>query len=171
MVQILLFFQVCVVRWDVMSFNRTFPLKGFSYLFLEIRHFSRILFFEIHCMILYPPPTYTHKPVIKLLFCEDMGCSPENLPEAMNDREEWRERVRDIHAGGTTWWFFLNLFFFSFFLSPYCQILFHSEICTSFLSSLHLFFIFTIKPLFISLKHYNFYFLFSSVLKRRDEGK
>ena len=36
--------------------------------------------------------------------CEDSGCSPENLPEAMNVREEWWERVRDIRAGGTTWW-------------------------------------------------------------------
>ena len=36
--------------------------------------------------------------------CEDTGCSPEALPEAMNDREKWRERVRDIRAGGTTWW-------------------------------------------------------------------
>ena len=36
--------------------------------------------------------------------CEDTGCSPEDLPEAMNDREKWRERVRDIRAGGTTWW-------------------------------------------------------------------
>ena len=26
--------------------------------------------------------------------CEDTGCSPEDLPEAMNDREKWRERVR-----------------------------------------------------------------------------
>ena len=34
--------------------------------------------------------------------CEDTGCSPEDLPKAMNDREKWRERVRDIHAGGTT---------------------------------------------------------------------
>ena len=34
--------------------------------------------------------------------CEDTGCSPEDLPEAMNNREEWRERVRDIRAGGTT---------------------------------------------------------------------
>ena len=34
--------------------------------------------------------------------CEDTGCSPEDLPEAMNDREKWRERVRDIHGGGTT---------------------------------------------------------------------
>ena len=34
--------------------------------------------------------------------CEDTGCNSEDLPEAMNDRERWRERVRDIRAGGTT---------------------------------------------------------------------
>ena len=34
--------------------------------------------------------------------CEDTGCSPEDLLEAMNDGEKWRERVRDIRAGGTT---------------------------------------------------------------------
>ena len=28
--------------------------------------------------------------------CEDTGCNPEDLPEAMKDREKWRERVRDI---------------------------------------------------------------------------
>ena len=36
--------------------------------------------------------------------CEDNRCNHEDLPEEMNDREKWRERVRDIHAGGTTWW-------------------------------------------------------------------
>ena len=36
--------------------------------------------------------------------CEDTGCSPEDQPEAMNDREKWRERVRDICASGTIWW-------------------------------------------------------------------
>ena len=36
--------------------------------------------------------------------CEDMGCSSEDLPEAMNDREKCRERVRDIRATSTTWW-------------------------------------------------------------------
>ena len=36
--------------------------------------------------------------------CEDTGCNPEDLPEAMNNREKWRERVRDICAGGMTWW-------------------------------------------------------------------
>ena len=34
--------------------------------------------------------------------CEDTGCSSEDLPEAMNDREKWRERVRDIRACGMT---------------------------------------------------------------------
>ena len=36
--------------------------------------------------------------------CEDTGCNPEDLPEAMNDKEHWRERVRDIRASGSTWW-------------------------------------------------------------------
>ena len=36
--------------------------------------------------------------------CEDTGYSPGDHLEAMNDWEEWRERVRDIHAGGTTGW-------------------------------------------------------------------
>ena len=36
--------------------------------------------------------------------CEDTGCCPEDLPWAMNDREEWRERVRDIRAASTIWW-------------------------------------------------------------------
>ena len=36
--------------------------------------------------------------------CADTGCSPEDLPEAKDDREEWRERVRDIQANGATWW-------------------------------------------------------------------
>ena len=36
--------------------------------------------------------------------CEDTGCNPEDLPEAMNDWEKWRERVRDIRASDTTWW-------------------------------------------------------------------
>ena len=35
---------------------------------------------------------------------EDTGCNDEELSKAMNDREKWRERVRDIRAGGTTWW-------------------------------------------------------------------
>ena len=34
--------------------------------------------------------------------CEDTVCNPEDQPEAMNDRKEWRERVRDIRAGSTT---------------------------------------------------------------------
>ena len=36
--------------------------------------------------------------------CEDTGCCLEDLPRAMNDREEWRERVRDIRATSAIWW-------------------------------------------------------------------
>ena len=39
--------------------------------------------------------------------CEDTGCSPEDLPVVMNDREKWRERVRGILATSMTWWWWL----------------------------------------------------------------
>ena len=32
----------------------------------------------------------------KQQLCEDMGCSPEDQPEAMNDREKWWERGHDM---------------------------------------------------------------------------
>ena len=34
--------------------------------------------------------------------CDYTGCNPEDLPKAMNDRETWRERVRDIRASRTS---------------------------------------------------------------------
>ena len=34
----------------------------------------------------------------------DTVCSFEDLPEAMDDRDGWRERVRKICAGGAAWW-------------------------------------------------------------------
>ena len=41
--------------------------------------------------------------------CEDTGCSPEDLPEVMNDWEKWRERVRDICASDMTWWWIVTV--------------------------------------------------------------
>ena len=54
-----------------------------------------------------PARTYTQQ------LCEDTGCSPEDLPETMNDREKWRVRVRDIRASSTTWWWWWNVKEFS----------------------------------------------------------
>ena len=36
--------------------------------------------------------------------CADTGCSPEYLPKAMDDREVWRERARNIRADSAIWW-------------------------------------------------------------------
>ena len=36
--------------------------------------------------------------------CADTVCSLEELSGAMGDRDGWRERVREIRAGGATWW-------------------------------------------------------------------
>ena len=60
-------------------------------------------------VLLWPPPygrAKAGRPARTYIqqLCEDTGCSPEDLPEAMNDREKWRERVRDIRASGTRWW-------------------------------------------------------------------
>ena len=41
--------------------------------------------------------------------CEDTGCCPEDLPRAMNDREEWWERVRDIRATSAIWWWWYKV--------------------------------------------------------------
>ena len=46
----------------------------------------------------WPAQTYIQQ------LCEDTGCCPEDLPMAMNNREEWRERVRDIRATSAIWW-------------------------------------------------------------------
>ena len=45
-----------------------------------------------------PARTYTQQ------ICADTWCSLEHLPEAMEDREGWREMVREIHNDGVIWW-------------------------------------------------------------------
>ena len=73
---------------------------------------------ELISDVLLCTPTYGRatagRPAITYIqqLCEDTGCSPQDLPEVMNDREKWRERVRDIRASGTTrwwWWFCLRI--------------------------------------------------------------
>ena len=58
--------------------------------------------------------------------CEDTGCCPEDLPRAMNDREEWRERIRDIRATSAICWWWNGL--------KYCYVtvimLHQSFVCT-----------------------------------------
>ena len=38
--------------------------------------------------------------------CADTGYSLEDLSGVMDDRDGWRERVREIHASSTTWWWY-----------------------------------------------------------------
>ena len=55
--------------------------------------------------------------------CDDTGCNPEDLPEAMNDRETGRERVRDIRASRTTWWWWWWWWLYYSLLLYHCHIL------------------------------------------------
>ena len=81
--------------------------------------------------------------------CEDTGCSPEDLPKAMNDREKWRERVRDIRASGTTWWWWwwwwYKMFFTQQMHTPYHLHIFR---CFSFGASIPVKIIFKTKYMF-----------------------
>ena len=62
--------------------------------------------------------------------CEDTGWNPENLPKATNDREKWRERVRDIRVGGTTWWWWWGGYMVWFGLVVW--VLWHINLCRLF---------------------------------------
>ena len=48
-------------------------------------------------------PAWTYKQH-KQQLSADTRCSLEDLPGPMDDRDGWRERVREIHTGGATWW-------------------------------------------------------------------
>ena len=61
--------------------------------------------------------------------CEDTGCNPEDLPEAMNDREKWRKRVWDIRVNGTTgWWWWLKTIQFSISVQFNCKKYFYFKL-------------------------------------------
>ena len=46
------------------------------------------------------------------LLCTDTGCCLDNLLVAKDDRDEWRKRVRQIHARSTTWsWWYIKIIF------------------------------------------------------------
>ena len=86
--------------------------------------------------------------------CEDTGCNPEDLPEAMNDREKRRERVKDIHAGGATWWWW------------YIYILFIFVCNDSFNSTLKFKNIYIVE--FFSIKYYNvFFYIYTYIFMKR----
>ena len=96
--------------------------------------------------------------------CEDTGCSPEDLPEAMYDREKWRERVRDICASDTTWWWWwyslvFSSFFFLFHYSFLYFSLFFRLLCIHLSSN----FLFIPSSLFF-YKYFSFFLLFIWVI-------
>ena len=61
--------------------------------------------------------------------CEDTGCCPEDLPGAMNDWKEWRERVRDIRATSATWWWWVRTHLLRHHSSSCYHLLHHSSSC------------------------------------------
>ena len=64
----------------------------------------------ISCDILLWTPSHGRKKAWQAVrtyiqqICAVTGCSVEDLPGAMDYREGWGKRVREIHTGGLTWW-------------------------------------------------------------------
>ena len=54
------------------------------------------------------PPARTYKQQL----CVDTWCSLDDLPGAMDDRDGWRERGREIHASSKTcwWWWYIYVY-------------------------------------------------------------
>ena len=53
--------------------------------------------------------------------CSDTGYSLEDIPGAMDDRDWWQERAREIRGGGVTWWWWwwlllIDVYAISFFI-------------------------------------------------------
>ena len=42
--------------------------------------------------------------------CADTGCSLEDIPGAMDDRDGWWDRIREVFACSTTWWWWWCIF-------------------------------------------------------------
>ena len=84
-------------------------VRLFVYIYIFIHIYIYIYICAYACIFIYiRVPTYSRakagRPARTYIqqLCEVTGCRPEDLPEAMNDREKWRERVRDTRACDTT---------------------------------------------------------------------
>ena len=82
---------------------------------------------------IWPARTYIQQ------LCADTGCSLEDLPEAMDDRERWQERVREIRADGTTWWWWYIYIHTHTHIYIYIYIYTHTQI---YIHTLQFFFVF-----------------------------
>ena len=52
--------------------------------------------------------------------CADAGCTPEDLPETMDDKERWQEKVWDIRASSVTWWWWCIYIYIYIYLRRGC---------------------------------------------------
>ena len=97
--------------------------------------------------------------------CEDTGC-PEDLPRAMNDREEWRERVRDIRATSAIWWwwwwYYIHYYILYYIHPIYYTIyiilhtLLYIILYTSYiLYNIHYYILYYIHPIYYTIYHIN----------------
>ena len=64
--------------------------------------------------------------------CANTGYSLEHLLGAMDDRDRWQERIREIHAGSTTWLWIAWILICVHWFGLVCLVLWHINLCRLF---------------------------------------
>ena len=62
--------------------------------------------------------------------CMDTGCSLEDLLGAIEDRDGWSKRVREIHADSMTWWWWRWYVWVCIYIYIYIYIYTHTHMYT-----------------------------------------
>ena len=86
--------------------SKTIQIRGLRYVGQYYRSMDELIsevlqWSPLHRRASVGLPTRTY---LQLLYM-DKGCSLEDLPEVMDERDEWRERVREICTNSTTWYY------------------------------------------------------------------
>ena len=68
----------------------------------------------------HPAPTYIHRLYV------DTECNLKDLPEAMGNREVWRERVRNTLADCARWWWWWSAYMILFFIFLWDESFWHN---------------------------------------------
>ena len=95
------------------------------FFFFSLYMYLSYIFYSKECTIITTEKQKAKQIQKKIQIQVASNSNPEDLPEAMSDREKWRETVRDICADGATWWWWWcpsNKTKFSFFSSFFFQL-------------------------------------------------
>ena len=88
----------------------------YIYIYISIFHIYIYIYIYIYIWKMEIPPHMAEQKQddqLEHIYSSYVRIRDEDLTEAMNDREKWLERLRDIRASGTTWWWYIYIYILS----------------------------------------------------------